>query len=323
MRMRILFYMALLCPLFSEAVAKENGSPKVTEVRMMMQDGGMKQEIQYRYTKEQLRIDRVGKIIPSPPINLIDLKTKMLRIIHPHNGTWEEGALEQKVKKANGFPEMPNLPPGIGPKATPPRPVPTHGLPPAPVAPPKGFPKMPNVPAMPEGIPTNRPAGIGPGAAPKSVPGIPTMPAGMPAAGGMMPQGMPAFPMPSMMQIQKPLKLIALNQTNTVCGVVCQQYKLELPRMGSLTLWLSDDPSLPPFYPLRYNVPDRRIHSEWNEKVGELLRKEKKFPLLLELRGSGKDLLVQWKVLSIKPNQKQKDPQLFNVPKGLYKTEHF
>jgi len=115
MRIRILFYMALLSSLFSEAVAKENRSPKITEIRMMMQDGGMKQEIQYRYTKEQLRIDRVGKIIPSPPINLIALKTKTLRIIHPHNGTWEERSLEQraKPKKSDGFPEMPNLPPGI------------------------------------------------------------------------------------------------------------------------------------------------------------------------------------------------------------------
>jgi hypothetical protein len=327
--MQTLFYVGLFCSLLSGAVAEENALPKITEIRMVMQDGGMKREIQYRYTKTQLRIDRFGNTIPSPPINLVNLKTKTLRIIHPHNGTWEEGLLEEKTPKTDGFPQMPHLPAGIGPQTTPSQPAPPSqsvSPPPSesgstPMVPPKGFPQMP------EGFPTNLPAGVGPNATPPKAMPVPTMPAGMPqgGAGGMMPQGMSAFPMPPMGgRSEKPLQLIPLNQkTNTFCGVVCQQYKMELPRMGSLTLWLSDDPSLPPFYPLRYNMPDRRGHSRWSEKLGQLLRKEKKFPIQLELRGSGKDLQVQWKVLSIKPKQKQKDSQLFCVPTNLHKMDHF
>jgi len=306
------------------------------EIRMTMQNGGTGREFRYRYTETQLRIDRPGEVIPSPPVNLLDLEKGTLRIIHPHNGTWEQDAVGRvadptlhipgsaipdatRMAIPADWPEMPgmpkNLPEGIGPGA-----VQTPAIAPVPaipatthMAPPSDWPEMP-------GMPENLPEGIGPGTGQASPPAasIPGMPAGGMSPGMPAFPAMPAFPMPGIGG-HEPMVPAFQNQTNELFGFSCRLYEMAIPDRGTLSLWLCDDPSLPPFHLLAHEIQRRQGRSEWDEQVAQLLRKEKMFPFHAVLKGEGGATLAEWSVLSIKTDVEKKDQEdLFEVPAELH-----
>ncbi len=266
------------------------------EIRLSMQQGERVQELRYCCRDQQVRIDHPGKIIPSPPINLLDLETGMLSIIHPHNGTWEQGTvagIADPVSPASAVPGSQ---------------IPATGATPR-MAPPADWPEMP------QGLPS----GIGPGAAQASPSAtmVPGMPAGMPGGMPSFP-AMPDFPMAGMGG-DKPLALVSQNQTNELFGFSCRLHEVALPRHGTLLLWLCDDPALPPFHLLAHEIHRRQGRSEWDEQVAQLLRKEKMFPFHAVLKGEGDAVLAEWSVLSIRTDVEEKDQEdLFEVPAGLH-----
>jgi len=268
------------------------------EIRMSLRNGGSSQEFRYRYNATQLRIDRPGEIIPSPPVNLLDLKKGVLTLLHPHNGTCEQAALNGEQT------DRPTRP--IPPATMPTMPEQSHRAPPA------DWPEMPKM----QGMPQNLPKGIGLGAekAPSSI----NAPMGMPSSGMPAFPEMPAFPMMGMGG-NEPMALVPQNQTNELFGYSCQLFDVKVPEFGTLQLWLCDDPSLPPFHQLRHELLHRHGRPEWEEQVAQLLRKEKKFPFRAELKGEGDDLIAEWRVLSIKTDVKESDQTgIFDLPSNVY-----
>jgi len=375
-----LIVLCLAAPSLSRGLEKGSGNglhgALRGEIRMTMQNGGTDQEIRYRYTETQLRIDRPGEVIPSPAVNLLDLETGTLCIIHPHNGTWEQGAVGRvadpilhipgsaipaapHMAPPADWPEMPeNLPEGIGPGAAQ-APSPSASIPGMPAG---GMPAFPAMPVFPTpgiggqdavggvgdpakvageigdpalltpgatrrkppvdwpGMPENLPEGIGPGAAqaPSPTTSIPGMPAGGTSSGMPDFPAMPAFPTPGMGG-QKSMSLVFQNQTNELFGFSCRLYEMAVPDRGTLSLWLCDDPGLPLFHLLAYEIQRRQGRSEWVEQVAQLLRKEKMFPFRAVLKGEGGATLAEWSVLSIKTDVEEKDQNgLFDVPAGLH-----
>ncbi len=278
------------------SVATEKRSRSRGEIRMALRNGGSNREFRYRYNKTQLRIDRPGEIIPSPPVNLLELEKGELILLHPHNGTCERGALDGD-KTAR--PTQPAPPVTMQETPTQPRKTPPADWP---------------------GMPQNLPEGIGPGAG--KAPSTINAPAGMPSPG--MSAGMPAFPeMPAFpmegMGGNEPMALVPQNQTNELFGFSCRLFEIKVPELGTLQLWLCDDPSLPPFHRLRHELLRGHGRPEWEEQAARLLRKEKMFPFRAELKGEGGDLLAEWRVISVKTDVKESDQSgIFDIPTGMY-----
>ncbi len=290
--------MALAGLIGTDSRAAEEPSASRGEIRMAVQNGGPIRELRYRYGENQLRIDRPGEVIPAPPVNLLDLEKGTLSILHPHNGTWEQAPVGGTVDLVSNTPTT----------------VPESIIPAPPVSPPADWPEMP-------GRPKDLPAGIGPGAAAKPAPAAstPGMPAGIPSGMPAFP-AMPDFPMEGMAGDEEPMVLVPQNQTNELFGFSCRLYEITTPNHGSLSIWLTDDSILPPFHLLVHEVPSSHGQVEWDEQVAHLLRKEKMFPLLAELKGKGDDSLAQWRVLSIKTDVKEKDQSgIFKMPEGLHR----
>ncbi|MEM9080146.1 MAG: hypothetical protein AAGC74_05575, partial [Verrucomicrobiota bacterium] len=92
------------------------------QLTLKLSSGSHHETHRYRLKDHQLRIDQPGDLIPSPPINLINLKTNTITLLRPHNGTARTfTATNESPAPANtppGFPAMPQLPPGIGPQST-------------------------------------------------------------------------------------------------------------------------------------------------------------------------------------------------------------
>ena len=279
----------------------EQGSPNGMhaaprgEIRLAVRNGGAERELRYRYNADELRIDRPGENIPAPPVNLLDFGAGTLRIIHPHNGTWEQGSIG-----GAGDPEK-----VAGGIAAPAVHTPESAVPASPRrAPPADWPEMP-------GRPAGLPEGIGPGAAktPSPVASISGMPA-FPA--------MPEFPMEGMGGTE-PMALVSQYQTNELFGFSCRLYETAVPDRGTLSVWICDDPSLPPFHLFAYETQRRQGRSDWDEQVARLLRKEKMFPFRAVLKGEGGNVLAEWSVLSIKTDVEKQDQEgLFEVPAELH-----
>jgi hypothetical protein len=272
-----------------------------SEIRLAVRNGGGNRELRYRYNADWLRIDRLGENIPAPPVNLLDFGQGTLRIIHPHNGTWEQGAIGGVGNPAPWTPKSPAFAKPIEDE-----PLPTTAR----RAPPADWPEMP----------TDLPEGIGPGAAktPSPAASIPGMPAGGVSSGMPAFPAMPEFPMKGMGD-NEPMVLVSQNQTNELFGFSCRLYETAVPDHGTLSLWLCDNPSLPPFHLLAYEIPRRHGRPEWNEQVAQLLREGKMFPFRMVLKGEGDATLAEWSVLSIKTDVEKKDQEgLFEVPVGLY-----
>lgn len=261
------------------------------EIRFHIKNGGDQREFRYRYTLTQIRIDRPGDLIPSPAVNVLDLEKGTLRILHPHNGSWEQTFLDgssataETALDSSAFPSI--ISPVDGREIT--------------------------------GLPNDLPKGIGPGAV---VSAIPSDPMGM--TGGM-PMEMPAFPvMPDFPMDEGGdvdlMKLTSQGQTNMLFGFSCQLYEMTLPDQETLSLWLCDDPGLPAFYLPANGVLRPHELQEWDRKVARILRQEKKFPFHVILKGESGDTRVEWRVLSVKPEM---DPAAFNgifeVPSEMYR----
>lgn len=73
-------------------------------------------EVRYRLKDERLRIDQPGEVIPAPAVNLLDLASGTLRILHPHNGTWQE---VESGKLSPARPGLPGPQAGVGPRQGP------------------------------------------------------------------------------------------------------------------------------------------------------------------------------------------------------------
>ena len=186
------------------ALAGEEPPALLSEIRLAVRNGGASRELRYRYAVSQLRIDRPGEIIPAPPVNLLNFGQGTLRIIHPHNGTWEQGPIGGVANPASWTPEPPSFAKTMKDKL-----IPAETR----MDPPSGWPEMPK----------DLPEGIGPGAA-KTSPPATSIP-GMPAGG--MPSGMPAFPaMPEFpmegMGGTEPMALVSQNKTNELFSFSCR-----------------------------------------------------------------------------------------------------
>ena len=309
------FLLSLGSTLFlSLAVSAAEISPFVEGELSLTITSGQREEIHlYRVKGDQLRIDRPGEIIPSPPVNIIDLKSGLVTILHPHNGT------SSSYTPSDAFPEadtpglplgMPQLPPGIGPQSSAkPAPEPEK---PARIGPdPSKLPgvtemratsETPDIPELPD-------AGSQPNLPPQiqqtSILSPPPMPAMPPMLGG------PAT---------APFALKATGETQEIHGYPCSKHTMELHREGTLTLWLTKQEHLFPFHTLSYEGPNRFGRQEWQDQVSSLLHKEKLFPLLLTLTESQKNdepaaELARWEVTAIKPTTLQpSEEDLFLVP---------
>jgi hypothetical protein len=329
---------------------------KEGEITLTIKQGKRVDTLLYQKKGNNLRIHDPGKHIPAKPVNYIDLKTGVVRILLPHNSTWTEvPAARLKPRKASAFPEPPKP---IGIEARP-APLGTPGKlhtpkkdqpqkiqdPQKPV-----IPKMPEMPkpALPDGSPL--PAGIGPqpdsgkgNQAPTvpTTPQIPVMPQGMPEMpGGNMPEMMPGIN-------QQEMKLTAEKETRTLHGYLCKKHTLTIPGEGVMTLWLSDSKDLPPFHTLMYEAPHTRGRIEWRQQWTALLREKHLFPMLTILhpeperrreRGDEKTNepdekpatpkpqpeIARWEITAISSKTiKDKEGKLFKVPETAHKMELF
>ncbi len=178
----------LLIPLvgaLSPCVLADGPPPTFDEGEITLRIKSGRRESTLRYLKKgsQLRIDKPGRHIPAPAVNLVDLRTGIVTLLRPHNGTWTAVPAERlRPGKVSAFPPPPKHP-GIGahpaPPGTPGRLQPTTTAAPTPAADAvrPGLPKPPfELPGLPPGV--KLPPGIGPqpdGDSPKG-PGFPKFP---------------------------------------------------------------------------------------------------------------------------------------------------
>lgn len=307
--------------------------------------GKLEQTFQYTKKGELVRLEKLGKHAPAPPINLINQKTGDFKILRPLNSSWLQVPAEMlKPRKTSAFPEPPAPPAGIGAKPTPP------GAPAPPAPPSEAAPKAPQIPKapkfpqpkLPEGV--QLPKGIGPQPnggntnptgqpAGQTIPGVPQAPSipGVPG-GGAFPGGMP--PMPSMPGQSEELTLTKQDETKTIHGYLCQRYLMTIPRRGEMTLWLSDAKDLPPFHLLLHEAPRMRGRVRWEQQWPALLREKKLFPMLVVMHAESRERpnkkekpaqgreLYRYEVSKVKAGAVS-DPEdkLFTVPAKYYKSE--
>ena len=310
--------------------AGEPGPFTSGEIRLLTNPGGQQIELRYRLKNARMRIDRPGEIIPAPPVNLLDLKTGNLRILHPHNGTWNKVPAESLRPQRPGR-DLPTPPPGIGPwqgpEITPPG---QPGRPPVDPAPPdrSGMkprigPDLPGVPAVPDfpEMPA-RPA----------IPSIPGMPATLPPGLGSLPGGAPGggFAQPEIPRISEsisrifpgrtdPLELKPADEKRVIHGYECTRHIVTIPREGELILWLTAPGMLPPFHLLLDDVPPTRQRPDWAEQIPALLREKDLFPLLAIWKREDGGESTCWEVTRIGAGEE--DGGIFEVPESYYQLE--
>jgi len=349
-------------------VVAEPPTFKEGEITLSITEAKRVTNLRYQKKDSSLRIDRPGRHIPSPPINFLDLNTGRLRILRPHNATWSEIPAEH-LKPVKSSP-MPQPPPGIGPGANPTAPGTPGNLPPrskqpqGPLAPkntgpfPGSGPQLsegigpqpnkntpstpsntigPNLPGVPD-IPKSQlpdgiklPSGIGPESGISS-PGLP----GMPGGGAFLPPSMPDFA-----SIDKQsMTLTPHQEQRSFHGYLCTRHTLDIPREGIMTLWLTSEADLPPFFPLMYESPYHWGRMAKEHQWTALIREKKLFPMLAILHAeadrqapgeenkpgdkrpepeSGPEL-KRWEVTSITPKSiNDGQGQLFKIPNEFYR----
>jgi hypothetical protein len=285
------------------ADAAEEAFPPQGEIRLQVVDGGSARELRYRFRDRRLRIDRPGKLVPSPPVNIVDQAAGKLRILHPHNATWEEAPIDSTNRSVRPLAPTPALLPPAGPPPALPS-----------LTPPTTWPE-------PLKLSDDLPAGIGPGPpglspdfSPLAAGMAPGVPAGMPSI-----PGMPAFPPMPMLGEAEPMALMAQDPTNALHGFSCRLHEVEVPDWGTMSLWVSDDPRLPPFYLLMHEVSCSSGRSEWYELVTALLREAKAFPFHAVLKSESGHALATWEVLAVTFGLAGEDADLFGVPAEFHR----
>lgn len=228
---------------------------------------GQREEVhRYRIKDGQMRIDRPGESIPSPPVNLVDLRSGRVTILRPHNGT-------ARSFTPSDAPPAGKLPGG----------------------------EAPEMPALPEHPPQAQKDVIPGPSAMSAVPGRPNT---------------------------ATFTLEAMEATRKIHGFPCRKHTLELPREGTLTLWLTKEKRLFPFHTLRYEGPRRFGREAWPEQVASLLRQKQRFPLLLTLKESTDEEkqttaeLARWEVTSVQRSPLEvSEEDLFAVPDSFHSLD--
>jgi len=287
------------------------------QLTLVITSGSRTETHLYQRKGDQLRIAQPGDLIPTPPLNLVNLRSGRVTILFPQNGTartietTDEKPPAPSDSSTPGFPSMPGLPPGIGPGAA-------------------------VVPATTE--PGQVPAGIGPDLSQPTVPTDGTTPA-LPET--PLPGGVPANPAMPMMPEMPPIPggpdaveafvLKAGEETKTLHGYPCTRHTLDLPHEGRLTLWLTPDKPLFPFHRLRTEGPESLRNADWPDQLAALLRSKGLFPLLItqhdrehspapeEKPARPGPERARWEVTSIQ-NTALKDPEesLFSTPETFH-----
>jgi hypothetical protein len=257
------------------------------EIRLRVISGPQETEFRYLLRDGTMRIDHPGEIIPAPPVNLLDLASGNLTILHPHNGTWQRVPAAKLRPRQLGTSGLPDIGPRQAPGITPPGEA-GH------------VPVVAAVPASP---------GPRPPDFPRPMPAIPPS---------------DAFPVPSALSQElaipfgrvPPMELKATPEQREIHGYPCTRHTLAIPREGVMSLWLAGPGLFPPFHLLEADLPDLpRSHDEL-AKVPALLRERDLFPLLAELKGGDRSPILHWKVTAITPSTGV-DASLFLVPGGF------
>jgi hypothetical protein len=219
------------------------------------------------YTRkgDEVLIENSDKSKPEP-INIVDLTTKKLTIVYPHNSTFVVVPLTTMSSVAGvGDPggRVPGASMPVGPGSTIPATTPRIG--PA-IAPPPGFSTPPPMPSMPPMPPMPDPAAAGLMAGPQRF-----GPPGMPPMAGM--GGFGAAP-----------ELKKTDKTRKIQGLDCVLYTLS-DRRETFEIWATPDSGLFPFRLIQMNYQNRRFGPRMlEEQWVEFLQKQSLFPLEATLR---------------------------------------
>ena len=90
------------------------------ELTLQYTRGEHREAHRYRCNKDSIRIDRLDRVIPAAPINLIDRHTNPVTVLTPHPACAAFPPLSGRLRRPcrngpSGMPAMPPLPAGIGP----------------------------------------------------------------------------------------------------------------------------------------------------------------------------------------------------------------
>ncbi len=259
-----------------------------------------KQEFTLRqqYWNGQLRIEKPGNRIPSPPINLIDIKSGVIRILHPHNSTWQEMVAADLTLSPTRGPMLTGNPLPMPPAMATTNNTTTRTS--DALRPTRPFEQ--SLPDLPSGI------GPQPGHGFTAFPGQSFPPLGM-------------FPS---VERTHTIELKETEETRSIHHYHCVKHTVSIPREGEMTLWLAKSGVFPAFHLLRSDIPRQGRLGEWQAELLDLLRKHDRFPLLAVLVNEKPEReIVRWEVTHIKPG-KVSDPEgtLFKVPVGFHRIEH-
>jgi hypothetical protein len=271
------------------------GTATFTEKR-----GGVATQFLYLRKSDQLRIEKTDKSKPEP-INIIDLASKKLTIVYPHNSSFVQVDLTKEGEQAGaanlptGFPVPPPIPsagtnPGVAPSFSPPPGFPT--TPPMPSMPP-----MPNNPAA--GMPNNPMAG-----------GIPSMPMMMP-------------PMPVMGRLGPEAELKKSDKTKKIQGYECALYTIS-DRKEKMEIWAMPDAELFPFRLLQMNYHSRHFGPQLlEERWPGLLQKRSLFPLEVHLRMEGnEEERFSFQADKIEKKKIDDSQEFFKPPENYIEVDH-
>lgn len=249
----------------------------------------------YTVGPNSLRIEVTGSEKPNP-IDLVDLKSRALTILFPHNRSF----VRLSPGRAGGSPapptpQMPAMPPGVGPQS-------------------------PGIPAGAQNVPPDSvPGGKMPA---RPMPQMPAMPPGVGPQSGAG-AGMPQMPMmPAMPPMGEKMELKATGKKEKLLGFNCEQYEIK-QRGETMEIWATDQLfSYQPY--VRKQQPrfgPRMIEEHWPD----LLTEKKLFPLRVILRvdrprdqTAGTERF-RFEVKSVKP-EKIDEKDLFQPPPNYIET---
>ena len=257
-----------------------------TTIRFTLSRESRKEQWQYQARKGTLKLTRLGNIIPTPPVYLLELKKGTMEIWRPRNGTWSQAPLDGQKQPAH---------PAIGFR--------------------RGAPG----PAIPGGFQSGRStlspsAGAGRG---------PSTPAAVATGPGPM-RGFPSPGRAWTPRGSRPanLELIPVSdaKSKTMAGATCTKHVIKMPDHGQWTLWLAERKDLPPLY-----LPSLRANDDPGDsglpRVLELLRKKQRFPMMATFEDDRGTQRFDFRVESLK--QSKIPSEQFRRPENLHEIRLF
>jgi hypothetical protein len=285
-------------------------------INTTLRQGNQSQALLYTVGTNFLRVELTATNWPNP-VDILDRNTGTLMLLFPNNRSFVhvKPATDAATGSVPGASDMP-MPPGglhfgIGPQFAP-------GA--------SSMPAMPNMPALPPGIGPqtqvnpnmpNMPSRPVMPNMPPLPPGVGPQPSVGPSASGM--PSMPAMTMPMMPGIVEKMELQATGQKTNILGFACQQYQLK-QRGETLEIWATDQ--LFPFQPYLQNQPHRFGPRGIEEQWPAMLTSRKLFPLLARLCYDHGAELFRFEVQSVAPQKlTDKDAKLFQPPSGYFEIQ--